>query len=77
MSLNKNISLNHEVINALQNDAIDLLKSLIAIPSFSKEEDKTAVILIDFLSARQIKTERLINNIWATNLHFDPNKPSL
>lgn len=77
MSLNNNISLDNELINRLQTDAIDLLKSLIAIPSFSKEEDKTAAILIDFFAARKIKTERLINNIWATNLHFDSNKPSL
>ena len=68
MSLNNNLSLDNELINRLQTDAIDLLKSLITIPSFSKEEDKTAAILIEFLQARQIKTERLINNIWATNL---------
>ena len=77
MPINNNLSLDNELINGLQMDAIDLLKSLLAIPSFSKEEDKTAAILIDFLAARQIKTERLINNIWATNLHFDSNKPSL
>ena len=77
MPINNNLSLDNELINGLQMDAIDLLKSLIAIPSFSKEEDKTAAILIDFFAARKIKTERLINNIWATNLHFDSNKPSL
>jgi acetylornithine deacetylase len=69
--------LDNELINGLQVAAIDVLKSLIAIPSFSKEEDKTAAILIDFFAARKIKTERLINNIWATNLHFDSKKPSL
>ena len=77
MPINNNLSLDNELINGLQMDAIDLLKSLIAIPAFSKEEDKTAAILIDFFAARKIKTERLINNIWATNLHFDSNKPSL
>ena len=77
MAMNNNISLNTELINGLQKEAVDLLKSLIAIPSFSKEEDKTAAILIDFLAARKIKTERLINNIWATNLYFDSSKPSL
>ena len=77
MPLNNNISLDNELINRLQTDAIDLLKSLIAIQSFSKEEDKTAAILIYFFAVRKIKTERLINNIWATNLYFDSNKPSL
>ncbi|MCE2656298.1 MAG: M20/M25/M40 family metallo-hydrolase, partial [Sediminibacterium sp.] len=77
MSLNIYITLNHEIINLLHKEAIDLLKSLIAIPSFSKEENKTADVLVHFFQARKIKTERLVNNIWATNLHFDPKKPSL
>lgn len=77
MSLNNNIAIHTELINSLQKDAIDLLKSLIAIPSFSKEEDITAATLLNFLQHRKVKTERLKNNIWATNLHFDINKPSL
>jgi len=58
MSLNINITLNHEIINLLHKEAIDLLKSLIAIPSFSKEENKTADVLVHFFQARKIKTER-------------------
>ena len=58
MSLNNNISLNHELINMLHKEVIDLLKSLIVIPSFSKEENKTADVLVHFLQARKIKTER-------------------
>ena len=48
MSLNNNISLNHEIINMLHKEVIDLLKSLIVIPSFSKEENKTADVLVHF-----------------------------
>ncbi len=77
MSHNNKISLNTELIHLLQMDAINLLKSLIAIPSFSKEENITADTLIKFLEARKIKAEQLKNNIWATNLHFDINKPTL
>ncbi|MCX6212551.1 MAG: M20 family metallo-hydrolase [Bacteroidetes bacterium] len=69
---------NHmERIKLLQKEAIDLLKILIAVPSFSKEEDKTAAQIAAFLTARNVKIERINNNIWAKNLHFDTNKPSL
>ncbi len=61
----------------LQKDAIDLLKTLISLPSFSKEEDKTAAHIIQFLTVRNIKVEQVKNNVWATNLHFDSSKPSL
>lgn len=77
MAIEYNIQEDLEFIKALQKDAIDLLKKLISVPSFSKEEDKTAAILIQFLEARNIKTNRLQNNIWADNLHFDVNKPTL
>jgi len=39
------LSMNNEQISILQNDAIVLLKQLIAIPSFSKEEDNTADLI--------------------------------
>ena len=61
----------------LQKEAVDLLKTLIALPSFSKEEDKTALVLNQFFAERGIPTNRVKNNIWATNLHFDSSKPSL
>jgi acetylornithine deacetylase len=57
--------------------AIDLLKKLIATPSFSKEEDKTADIIQEFFSAREIKIERFLNNIWARNKYFDESKPTI
>ncbi len=66
-----------ETIQLLQKEAIDLLKSLIAIPSYSKEEANTATQIVNFLSARNVKFERVKNNIWAKNLHFDASKPSV
>ncbi len=58
-------------------DAVDLLKQLIATPSFSKEENKTANIIEAFLQGRNIKTNRVINNVWAVNKYFNPAKPSI
>ena len=57
--------------------ALDLLQRLIAIPSFSREEDKTASLLEDFFQQQEIPTERIGNNVWTKNLYFDPTKPTL
>lgn len=58
-------------------DAIGLLKALIATPSFSKEEQATADLIEKYLQAKSITTHRLLNNVYATNKHFDEKKPSL
>lgn len=58
-------------------DAVELLKQLIATPSFSKEEDKTADIIEAFLKDQLIITNRILNNVWAVNKHFDPAKPTI
>ncbi len=57
--------------------AVNLLKQLIATPSFSKEEDNTAAILIQFFNDQKIPVNRLLNNVWATNQYFDSTKPSI
>ncbi len=61
----------------LYSDAVNLLKELIAVPSFSKEEDKTAACLEGFLRKKNIKTNRYLNNVWATNQYFDSSKPTI
>lgn len=61
----------------LQAEALALLKELVATPSFSKEEDQSAIILNDFLKLRNIETKRIGNNIIAYNKHFDPSKKSI
>lgn len=55
----------------------ELLCRLIATPSFSREEDKTAALIEGFLSARGVVTHRKGNNVWAMNLRFDGQKPTL
>jgi acetylornithine deacetylase/succinyl-diaminopimelate desuccinylase-like protein len=61
----------------LHDIAIDLLKQLITVPSFSREEDKTAELLITFFNQQGITTNRKGNNIWAVNQHFDSSKPTI
>ncbi|MBT1699661.1 M20 family metallo-hydrolase [Fulvivirgaceae bacterium PWU4] len=57
--------------------AINLLQQLIAIPSFSKEEDKTAIVLQEFFKQHGVPTERKGNNVWARNRHFNPELPTI
>lgn len=64
-------------IDDLYFEAINLLKQLISIPSFSKKEDKTADCLVAFLEQKNINANRFLNNAWATNKYFDKNKPTL
>lgn len=61
----------------LVKDAISLLKKLIAIPSFSMEEDKAASLIYAFLQKNNATPHRYLNNIWAVNKYFDPTKPSI
>jgi len=64
-------------ITRLQQDAVSLLKELIATPSFSKEEDETAGILCRFLGEREIVHSRVGNNVYALNKYYDAGKPSI
>ena len=61
----------------LQSNAIDLLKQLIATPSFSKEEDNSSALIKSFLETNEVKTEQYLYNISAKNKYFDANKPTL
>ncbi len=57
--------------------AIGLLQQLISIPSFSKEEDKTANLLMSFFAHHRMEATRKGNNVWAKNKFFDENKPTI
>ncbi len=58
-------------------EAIRLLKQLIATPSFSKEENETAEILGAFFDEHSIPYSRVGNNIYAKNKSYDVNKESI
>lgn len=56
---------------------INLLQQLIAIPSFSKEENGTADALVEFMEANNCAVHHKGNNVWVKNLHFDEQKPTI
>ena len=64
-------------LHILQNEAIDVLKQLIATPSFSKEEDNSSAVIKNFLEKHSIKTEQHLYNIWAKNKYFDESRPTI
>ncbi|WP_425658252.1 M20 family metallo-hydrolase [Tenacibaculum ascidiaceicola] len=65
------------MIQRLTTKAISLLKNLIETPSFSSEEDATALLLENWFKEYDIPYTRTQNNVWSVNKHFDDNKPTL
>jgi len=57
--------------------AIELLRTLIRTPSFSREESATADHIASYLKNQGIQVERIGHNVIARNSYFDPAKPSL
>ncbi|MFC3414602.1 M20/M25/M40 family metallo-hydrolase [Algoriphagus hitonicola] len=64
-------------IDSLFQTSVGLLKDLIAIPSFSKQEDDTATLLARFFVENDIEFQRKQNNFWAFAQPFDSNKPTV
>lgn len=71
------INPDRDTITRLSNEAISLLQQLIQIPSVSRKEDETASFLFSYLQQKQVTPNRIANNIWAQNKHFDPSLPVL
>lgn len=69
--------MNKQQVTILKNDAVALLKRLIATPSFSKSEEATADLIEQYIQSAGVITERFLHNVWATNKHFDPARPTL
>lgn len=59
----------------MKSEAVELLKQMIALPSFSGEEEKVADLMESVLSGYGIRAERKGNNIWAKSPDYDPLKP--
>ena len=64
-------------METLKSDALNFLTELIETPSFSKEEENTALVIEKYLKLKNIPFRRKFNNIWAKNLYFDENLPSI
>lgn len=69
--------MNNSDLNILYEEALSLLKQLISIPSFSKEEDRTADAIECFLKEKGINVNRFLNNVWCVNQDYDFTKPAL
>lgn len=64
-------------IDLLHKQAISLLIELIKTPSFSREEDQTALILENFFSNHKIPFLRVGNNFISKNKHFSEDKKTI
>jgi len=62
---------------SITSEAVGLLKSLISIPSLSREEEKAADYLQNYIEAEGMTTGRKGNNIWCLSPMFDLKKPTI
>ena len=65
------------MIKKLTDQSIELLQKLIETPSFSSEEDQTALLIENWFLVNNIPFERQNNNIWAYNKYFDASKRTI
>ncbi|MDX5339326.1 MAG: M20 family metallo-hydrolase [Cyclobacteriaceae bacterium] len=61
----------------LYQETVQLLEDLIRIPSFSKEENKTADLIQDFLTEKGVEIHRSGNNVWAFSSEYNPILPTV
>lgn len=64
-------------MNKAVTDAVELLKRLIATPSLSRDEARTAELISGYLAEHDAAPERLANNVWVRSDGFDPTRPTL
>ncbi|HEY3369364.1 MAG TPA: M20 family metallo-hydrolase [Prolixibacteraceae bacterium] len=57
------------------NEYIQLLKSLISVQSFSRNEQEAASLIRQFLDQRGVSYRVKVNNTWARNLHWRDGLP--
>lgn len=63
--------------NANTNEAVELLKELISIPSISRDEAKAADALEHYIASKGLNYSRHGNNIWCQSRGFDDTKPTI
>jgi acetylornithine deacetylase len=67
----------YHLLEQKMKEPIELLKSLIRIPSNSREEKDAADLLQEEMTARGLLIKRQGNNLWALSHTFLPNRPTL
>ncbi len=58
-------------------DAVSLLKKMIEIPSFSREEEHCADLIKKYIEEKGYTASRLKNNVWTVANGFDSSRPTL
>ena len=64
-------------IDELYYEAVDLLKKMISIQSFSREEKDVADMIESYIGSKGYKPERTGNNIWIKSPGFSDQKPTI
>lgn len=64
-------------VDSMYYDAVDLLKSMIAIPSFSREEKEVADLLEAYFLKLGFTPNRKGNNLWIESPNFDSSKKTI
>lgn len=64
-------------VKKLTEEAVELLRQLISIPSVSRDEQLAADCLQDYIELRGVETSRKGNNVWCMSPGFDLQKPTL
>lgn len=64
-------------MDELYYNAIDLLKKMIATPSFSKEENGVADLIQSYIEETGILVFRNGNNVWCNSANMDLGKPTI
>jgi len=64
-------------LNEYAKEAVVLLKNMISIPSFSREEDKVADWLQRYIELQGYTVNRKGNNLWMMSPGLDPKRPTL
>ena len=59
------------------NDAVELLKKLIATPSVSRNEKDAADIMEQTIRSYGFEPQREANNLWIIDPHYDESRPTL
>ncbi len=61
----------------MSEQAVALLKRLVSIPAFSREEEAKANFLEKYCQELGLSPKRHLNNVWMKNTHFDSKKQTI
>lgn len=64
-------------IDTYTNDAVELLKQLIATPSVSREEERAADVMQQTIEGYGLECHRLDNNVWCIAPDYDDSKETI